>query len=99
MPNTREWSRGGDDPLPERVEEQARELMGALLISAQEEIKRIVGHGDLYVAANIAISFQRFPGDTTPFLAIGSFPDDERVAWGFIRKIYDIMESRGLGQE
>lgn len=99
MSSSREWSRGGDEQLPPRVEDLSRHLMTETILMVQDQVKAIVGHGDIDVAVNLALSFQRFPGDDKPFLAIVSFPDDERIAYAFIRRIYNIMEGRGLGKE
>lgn len=100
MSEGNEWLRDDSAPLPPRVEQEVREIVSAVLITACEEITKSLGHGDsVQLMATMAISFERFPGDTEPFLAVGSFPDDPRVAWAFIHKIHTIMEEAELGSE
>jgi hypothetical protein len=94
---SREWDRDGDEQLPQRVEDEVKELLGGVLGFLNDEIKRIVGHGDITVLANIAISMQKYPGDVDPFLAVGSFPDDERIARAFVTRLHNILEGRGFG--
>lgn len=90
----REWGRNdGDGPLPPRVEEEVRELLGAVMIHTAQELKKIVGHGnDVEVVMNFALGFQRFPGDESPFLAISSYPDSPVIAKTFIQRLYEIMQ-------
>jgi hypothetical protein len=98
---TRIWDRAGDEELPPMIEMKVRELLGALLITGAEELKQILcdEDDDIGVIGNVAFSFQRYPGDETPFLAIGSYPDDERIAYAFVKKINDLMEGHGIGTE